>query len=329
MTDIDRQTARILHIHPTRRCNLRCRHCYSRSGPEVSEALPPRLVADVVSGAAELGYGVVSVSGGEPLLYPGLVDVLRAAKQAGASTSLATNGMLLTRRRLRELDGLVDVLAISLDGTPESHAAMRGDPGAFSRMEGRLADLRRSGFVFGFVFTLTQRNLHELQWVTDFARERGASLVHVHPLEPEGYAGDHLRGDVPDALELAYAAVESARLRSSRTFIQVDITTRGDLLAAPERFFVFDGAPPPPRRWLSPLVLEPDGTVVPLTYGLPRPYALGNVREHSLHRLVDAWQPDTFLRLAREVFDDLTGRQAPPVFNWYDAMAARSRRLAG
>ena len=32
--------SRIVQIHPTRRCNLRCLHCYSSSGPEVKGELP-------------------------------------------------------------------------------------------------------------------------------------------------------------------------------------------------------------------------------------------------------------------------------------------------
>ena len=48
-----------LQVHPSRRCNLRCRHCYSSSGPEQTGALPVELLADVVRDAAELGYGEV------------------------------------------------------------------------------------------------------------------------------------------------------------------------------------------------------------------------------------------------------------------------------
>jgi MoaA/NifB/PqqE/SkfB family radical SAM enzyme len=53
-------------------------------------------------------------------------------------TAVTTNGLLLTERRLSELVGLVDVLAISLDGRPETHDWMRGDRRAFGQMSSRL-----------------------------------------------------------------------------------------------------------------------------------------------------------------------------------------------
>jgi MoaA/NifB/PqqE/SkfB family radical SAM enzyme len=205
----------ILQVHPARRCNLRCLHCYSRSGPDVDEALGLDLLARAVAEARDLGYGVLGVSGGEPLLYRPLPDLLCAARDAGMRTTVTSNGMLLTERRLAELAGLVDVLALSLDGTPETHVAMRQDPRAFRDLERRLPALRDSGIPFGFIVTLTQHNVHELAWVADFAARAGAGLLQVHPLEPEGYAADALAGSVPDPTELAYAFVESLRLGGS------------------------------------------------------------------------------------------------------------------
>jgi MoaA/NifB/PqqE/SkfB family radical SAM enzyme len=51
---------------------------------------------------------------------------------------------------------------------------MRASPHAFAQMASRLKGLRSSGIPFGFIFTLTQQNVHELQWVADFAAEQGA-----------------------------------------------------------------------------------------------------------------------------------------------------------
>ena len=135
----------ILQIHPSRRCNLRCRHCYSESGPGVDQSLPVDVVCTVVEQAADAGYAVLGVSGGEPLLYSGLVDTLSAGKSRGMTTTVTTNGMLLTPRRLKELGELVDVLAISLDGTPASHERMRGDPRAFRVMASRLPAVAELG----------------------------------------------------------------------------------------------------------------------------------------------------------------------------------------
>jgi MoaA/NifB/PqqE/SkfB family radical SAM enzyme len=93
----------ILQIHPSLRCNLTCAHCYSSSGPQASEELDPETVCGVISDAAEMGYNVVSVSGGEPLLYAGLEQVLAHAKSLGLFTTITTNGYFNQERRLSRL----------------------------------------------------------------------------------------------------------------------------------------------------------------------------------------------------------------------------------
>ena len=178
---------RIIQIHPTRRCNLQCRHCYSSSGPRERGEIDPALLFDLLDDGVAEGYGVVSFSGGEPVLYPHLADVLDGAGERGMFRTLTSNGMLLDGPRLDAITGRVDLLAISLDGVPGSHDALRGD-GAFAAMERRLQGVRAAGISFGFIFTLTQDNVGELPWVARFAVDQGASLLQVHPLEEAGRA---------------------------------------------------------------------------------------------------------------------------------------------
>src|SRR5579872_1875074 len=94
---------RILQIHPTKLCNLRCLHCYSSSGPLERGELGAPLLLNAVSDAARLGYNVLSVSGGEPLLYSKLPILCQAARRHKMITTLVTNGTVITQRKLDEL----------------------------------------------------------------------------------------------------------------------------------------------------------------------------------------------------------------------------------
>ena len=60
---------RIIHLHPTRLCNLACLHCYSESDPQQTAALDPAVVGDALEVLRAEGYAHVSLSGGEPLVY--------------------------------------------------------------------------------------------------------------------------------------------------------------------------------------------------------------------------------------------------------------------
>ena len=314
----------ILQVHPTRRCNLRCRHCYSSSGPWVSDSTDLEVLRSAVTDARGLGYDVLSVSGGEPLLFPDLVALLGHAREVGMRTSVTSNGMLLTKRRLSELAGLVDVLAISLDGRPETHEWMRGDRRAFRQMAARLPEVRESGIAFAFITTLTMHNVHELEFVFELAADSGAALVQVHPLEPDGAATDLLTA-VPDSTELGYAAFEATRLSVVHGIpVQVDLVTQQDLTAAPDRFLT--GLPDPAEPlgdWLTPLVVETDGSVVPLSYGFGRSYGLGNLHSASLRELARSWDPEPLQRLAAGLHADLC-RESPMFVNWYERLMRRS-----
>jgi Fe-coproporphyrin III synthase len=116
----------ILQIHPSLRCNLSCTHCYSVSGPLARAEVDAATVCELISDAAAMGYQVLSVSGGEPLMYGGLDGVLAHAKSLGLCTTVTTNGFFTGQGRFNGLRELVDVVAISLDGPPEIHNRIRG-----------------------------------------------------------------------------------------------------------------------------------------------------------------------------------------------------------
>lgn len=324
---------RVLQIHPTRRCNLRCLHCYSSSAPEERDELPVALLREAVTDANAEGYNVVGVSGGEPVLYAPLRQLLDHAHACGMTTTVTSNGMLLDGDRLRALRGAADLLAISLDGVPASHNRIRDADRAFERMAACLDGVRRSGIPFGFIFTLTQYNLHELDWVARFAVEQGARLLQVHPLEVAGRAAVRMADARPDEAEAAFAYLECTRIQQEfgdRLQVQLDVVDRDLLRSAPSRVFADECSAAPPvslAQAVSPLIVEPDGTVVPLQHGFARRYVLGTLLERPLRALADEWRTNShapFRQLCRRVFDEIALPANLPFINWYELLARRA-----
>ena len=326
---------RVVQVHPTRRCNLRCLHCYSSSGPEVRETLPEQLLRQALEDAAAEQYTVAGFSGGEPLLYRPLAAVLQHARELGLTTTVTSNGTTLTDRRLEALQGRADLLAISLDGEPGSHNRMRGSATAFARLRARLPAVRRSGIPFGFIFTLTQYNVNELEWVASFAEEEGAGLLQIHPLEIVGRAAVELPSERPDETEASFAVLELVRLQeryAGRLHVHLDIADTRRLRDDPSRSFiggrVAGDEAQPLAELLSPLVIESSGRVAPLQYGFPVQHTLGNLHRTRLSELARTWRHTGLARfraVCEAAHDDLTAEGAPRFVNWYEAVTARAQ----
>ena len=330
--------SRILQIHATRRCNLRCSHCYSVSGPEERTELEPGLLANAIRAAKENGFNVVGFSGGEPLMYKGLPQVLDAARDCGMVATLTSNGMLLNKKNVDMLKGRVNLIAISIDGKPASHNKIRHHPRAFSKMKENLENLREAQIPFGFIFTLTQHNLHELEWIAEFAIEQGAGLLQIHPLEDIGRARDEMKQQAPDDLEAAYAFVEVARLQAmagDKITFQIDVIDRDYLKKNPDRVFAeavndrFDDGPF--AEIVSPMIIEDDGRVSPIAYGFARQWEFGNLHEKPLQKMLDDWRGEKaplFRKMCRNVLQDVVKEKREwPFFNWYSALEAEAEKI--
>ena len=324
---------RVIQVHPSRLCNLSCLHCYSSSSPRERSALSAALLCDTLTEMAAEGYDYVSVSGGEPLLYKPLPTLLAHAKDLGLKTAIASNGMLLNKHWLNQLKGVVDTIAISLDGVPESHDRMRNSDKAFAKMAANLDLLRQSGINFGFIFTLTQYNLNELDWVVNFALEQEAKLLQIHPLEEGGFANGNLSEDMPDRVESAYAYLIAGTLQeqlNKELAIQVDFANRHILEASPDLVYASNVIPDSDALLadcVGALVIEPDGFVLPLQYGFSRYYGFGNLHSASFKQLADHWRRDRmadFYGLCKKTHKEAIDPNNPVIFNWDEKLRVAS-----
>ncbi len=104
----------VAHIIPIRRCNLSCAYCNEYD--KVSEPVPTDEMVRRIDKLAALGTTAITLSGGEPLLHPGLDEIIRRIRSHGILATLITNGYLLTTERIEKLnDAGLDYLQISID----------------------------------------------------------------------------------------------------------------------------------------------------------------------------------------------------------------------
>jgi MoaA/NifB/PqqE/SkfB family radical SAM enzyme len=102
------------HLIPIRRCNLACTYCNEYD--DHSSPVPTADLLRRVDLLGALGTGIVTLSGGEPLLHPDLDEIIRCIRRRGMIATVITNGYLLSRDRIRRLNRAgLDHLQISID----------------------------------------------------------------------------------------------------------------------------------------------------------------------------------------------------------------------
>ena len=139
-----------LRLSVTDLCNLRCRYCMPAEGvakKQHSEICSVEELVEMAAAAADCGVTKVRLTGGEPLVRRGIVDICRgvAVLPGVREVDMTTNGILLPElaRPLREAG--LHRLNVSLDTLrPDRYAHMT----RLGRLEDALAGLQAAWMIF-------------------------------------------------------------------------------------------------------------------------------------------------------------------------------------
>jgi len=172
----------------TRRCNLRCVHCYSHSADrnypgELTTQEAEAFIEDI----AAFGAPVILFSGGEPLMRPDLFDLIARATKAGLRAVISTNGTLIepeVAERLKEFG--LSYVGVSLDGMRETNDKFRGREGAFDHALAGIRNCRQAGIKVGLRFTINKRNAADVGDIFTLLRDEDIPRVCFYHLV---YAG--------------------------------------------------------------------------------------------------------------------------------------------
>ncbi|MBC7130814.1 radical SAM protein, partial [Candidatus Bathyarchaeota archaeon] len=160
----------------TRKCNLKCKHCYSNAAATTGKELTTHEALQVVDQLADFGVVALAFSGGEPLARKDFFEVAKHAVDSGLYVSLATNGTLIDREVARKLKKVgLNYVEISIDGSqPETHDGFRGINGAFELAIRGLKNCVDEGLCASVAVTATKGNLKEIPEILKLAEDMGA-----------------------------------------------------------------------------------------------------------------------------------------------------------
>jgi len=183
-----------LGIEVTTRCNIDCSHCFARAGISKPASLSLRVAKEIIDEGYAVGYRHLHITGGEPLLWDGLPDILDHAFLLGYKTVfLNSNGTLLTEKingQLAEYDGLS--VSVSLEGTAELHGTLRGN-GSYAQtllgIEKALsADIELSVFTVACKSLITKLPRFADDIHTRFPGVHELVLIQLFPPQDSGFS---------------------------------------------------------------------------------------------------------------------------------------------
>ena len=142
-------------LSPTLNCNLRCKGCYTL-GYGLRHELPYETVDRILKECEELGIYIITVLGGEPLVYPHLFRMME--EHPTITFQVYTNGTLVTREVAKRLRQLHAIVVISNEGYEADTDSWRGK-GVYKKILRAFEYLTGERVLVGSSATVTSRNI--------------------------------------------------------------------------------------------------------------------------------------------------------------------------
>jgi hopanoid biosynthesis associated radical SAM protein HpnH len=136
----------VLMLEPLHACNLTCTGCGRIR--EYEDTIKEKLsVEECLSSVDEAGTPIVSICGGEPLIYPHIGELVRGILKRRKHIYLCTNGMFITRKLHLFRPTSRFFFNVHLDGLEATHDRMVERPGVFRAAIEGIRAAKKAGFL--------------------------------------------------------------------------------------------------------------------------------------------------------------------------------------
>jgi MoaA/NifB/PqqE/SkfB family radical SAM enzyme len=188
-----------LTLELTSRCPNRCIHCSTESSPISQETIPISVAKSIVRQAASLGARKIILSGGEPLVYPHLEELLSTISEYGLFVVVYTSGSILSRDGrptapsqtfLESIEKLgVRRFNLSLHSHRERyHDWFMATKGSYARATNFLERVRVLGIETHTHCVVTRGNINDLLPLAEMLPQYGVPVLRLLRLVPQGRA---------------------------------------------------------------------------------------------------------------------------------------------
>src|SRR5947208_10208852 len=220
----------VLMLEPLHACNLTCTGCGRIR--EYETTIKEKLsVEECLASVDEAGAPIVSLCGGEPMIYPEIGALVRGILRRRKHIILCTNGMFI-KKRLHEFKPTSRFFFnVHLDGLEETHDRAVERAGVFRAAVDGIQAARRAGFLVCTNTTIyKETDLGEIDRLFAYLTQLGVDgfmlspaygYTAVHETNPEGAAGIFLtRDDIRAKFKEAEQLLSKYRMMSSPVYLE-------------------------------------------------------------------------------------------------------------
>ena len=181
----------------TRRCNLKCVHCYAHSKDlSYNNELTTTEGKNLIDDLSRFGVPVILFSGGEPVVREDLPELAAYAVEKGVRAVISTNGTLITEKLALKLKDIgLSYVGISIDGMEEVNDRFRGVKGAFKAALEGINNCKKAGIKVGLRFTINRFNASEIPKIFNLLEEMDIPRACFYHLVYSGRGSELINED--------------------------------------------------------------------------------------------------------------------------------------
>ena len=180
-------------LNITRKCNLKCQHCFSDSGNSDPNELTTQELFSLINQMKNAGTFFLALGGGEPLARDDLFKVIKYARENFIAVSIVTNSLLVDKEIAKKLSELnLKAIIISIDGLEKNHDKIRGK-GNFKKAINKIKILRKCCPITKLAMRviLNSLNINEHRELIKLAKSLSLNLIRFTPMLLLGRATNH------------------------------------------------------------------------------------------------------------------------------------------
>ncbi|MFV9646463.1 MAG: 12,18-didecarboxysiroheme deacetylase [Desulfobacterales bacterium] len=182
----------------TRRCNLKCVHCYAHAKDlSFENELSTKEGKVLLDDLSQFGVPVILFSGGEPTIRKDLPELAAYAVSKGMRAVISTNGTLISQKMARTLKDIgLSYVGISIDGMEEINDRFRGVKGAYNAALEGIKNCKDAGIKVGLRFTINKFNADEIPRIFKLLEDVDIPRACFYHLVYAGRGADLIKEDL-------------------------------------------------------------------------------------------------------------------------------------